>query len=123
MDSQMAEREEGFVSRERYQAAVRRAEEAERALEGPQRALDRGVPPELAHHFAGSSMTDEEIDTWLSKVRDYVADVVAKELQAWRPDRRRGNMLVQTAGNGQSGLKLGPGAPDWLVERLNARAR
>jgi hypothetical protein len=102
------------VRRERDEA-IERAQEAERALEGQRRALALGVPSELAHHFVGTTMSDEEIRQWNEGLRDHIAERTEQALQEARPDRRgNGRFLVQN---------LDAIEASWLRERLQARTR
>jgi hypothetical protein len=120
----MGDREEGLVSRAEYEAAVERAERAEQALAGQQRALAAGVPPELAPDFAGTTMSDEELAGWVEKLRDFVADRTAQRLlEAARPDRRGGGRFLVQNGTERRlpPQDLAAIEPDWLRERLQAR--
>jgi hypothetical protein len=108
----MAEPEEDTVSRSEYEQAVARAERAEAILDTRRRAVEVGLPPELAAHCA-RPMSDEELVAFRDRLRDYVAERVEQRLQEDRPDRRNGGrFLVQNV----AGIE-----PDWLRERLQER--
>ena len=110
------------MPRSKYMEALKRAKEAERRAAFPAKAVAAGVPAELVADF-DPTQTDEEVKKWVESFRDYCASVTAKELAEHRPDRRRGNMLVQHSGLSQAELALSPAAPDWLRSRLAAMAQ
>ena len=107
------------LRRERDQALVR-ARRAEKRAAFPGRAISLGVPPELVSDM-DPDQSDEQVMKWVTTFRDYCARVTEQRLAELRPDQRRGNMLVQTAGS-QQHFELGPAAPDWLRERVNKKA-
>jgi hypothetical protein len=72
----------------------RRALEAR--LAGPSRALEAGVPAELAAWFT-TDMSTDELRAWVAKLDAHVERTNAEAVAASRPDRRRGQMLVQEA--------------------------
>jgi hypothetical protein len=71
-------------------AALARAKAAEETVSVRERA--RGVPAPIAAHVVGA-MTDEQLATWAEGLARYFEEVQA----AARPDRRRGQMLIQNA--------------------------
>ena len=117
----MPEPEEDLVPRSKYEQALARAKEAERALEFRHHAIAKGVPSELAVDMG--PMDDEALDNWLKVFRDYVAEVTAQRLlEAARPDRRGGGrFLVQNGAERLPPQDLSNIEPEWLRERLQAR--
>jgi hypothetical protein len=77
-----------------------RAEAAERQLAAirdfPARAARFDIPAEVADPLL-AGMTDDELSAWATKFREWEREETAKAVAAARPDRRRGQTLVQNA--------------------------
>jgi hypothetical protein len=69
--------------------------------------------------------SEEEVSRWVDRFRAFVTETTAKRLrEAVRPDRRNGGrFLVQNASACSPAPDLSGIEPNWLRDRLTARAK
>jgi hypothetical protein len=87
--------------RARLAEAERRADKAEAELQAirdfPGRMARFGLPVEAGDAVMMAHMSDAELERWVGVLREHIEKTNAEAVAAARPDRRRGQMLVQNA--------------------------